>query len=399
MAATSRSIGARRPPAELARAELAARLRGRREEIETAALTRVHAVAQPPDLDPEYAEGVRAAIAAAIDYALEAIELGEERASPPPSILPAQARLAARRGIGLDIVLRRFFAGHTLFCDYLIEEVDNLDLRGTVVQGLLRDEAALFDRLVATVSEEHARERRQRPSSSEDRRAERIDQLLAGELIDLSGLAYEFEANHLALVAKGEGVMASVRDLASALDRQLLTVWRDEGTLWAWLGGQRTLRNDELRRQLADCMLKGITLAVGEPASGLSGWRLSHRQAKAALPIALRGHEPCVRYAEVALLASTIQDDLLATSLRMLYLEPLETERDGGTMARETLYAYFAADRNISSAAAALGVSRQSVAKRLRTFEERISGSLDGFAVELETALRLAKLGEESDSA
>jgi hypothetical protein len=55
---------------------------------------------------------------------------------------------------------------------------------------------------------------------------------------------------------------------------------------------------------------------MGEPARGIDGWRLSHRQAKAALPTALRAPEAFVRYGDVALLAATLADDLLATSLR-----------------------------------------------------------------------------------
>lgn len=48
-------------------------------------------------------------------------------------------------------------------------------------------------------------------------------------------------------------------------------------------------------------------------------------------------------------------------SLGQLYLEPLARERDGGQMARETLRAYFGAERNGASAAPVLGVSRQTV--------------------------------------
>ena len=111
-------------------------------------------------------------------------------------------------------------------------------------------------------------------------------------------------------------------------------------------------------------------MTVGEPAEGLAGWRLSHRQAKAALPIAerarragrpLRGRRP---------LASVLRDDLVAASLRQLYLEPLEATRDGGSVARETLRAYFAAERNVSSTAAALGVDRRTVTNRIRAIED-----------------------------
>jgi DNA-binding PucR family transcriptional regulator len=130
-------------------------------------------------------------------------------------------------------------------------------------------------------------------------------------------------------------------------------------------------------------------VTVGEPGEGLAGWRFSHRQAKAALPIAERGGEAIVRYAEVALLASVSRDDLLAGSLRQLYLEPLEAARDRGKAARDTLRAYFAAERNVSSTAAALGVDRGTVTNRLRAVEDLIGRPLKEVATELETALRL----------
>jgi DNA-binding PucR family transcriptional regulator len=87
------------------------------------------------------------------------------------------------------------------------------------------------------------------------------------------------------------------------------------------------------------------------------------------------------------------QDDLLATSLRQLYLEPLAEERDGGETLRETLRAYFAAERNVSSAAAALSVNRHTVTSRLRTIEKRLGRPLSTCATEIDAALRLEDLG------
>jgi hypothetical protein len=144
---------------EQARAKVALRLEARREEIEAAVMTRVYAVADPSDLDPTYAEGLKAAVTAAVDYGLLAIELGEERSSSPPPILLAQARLAARAGVPLDTVLRRYFAGHALLGDFLIEVAEEgRPLTGATLRRLLRAQAALFDGLIATVSEEYGRE-------------------------------------------------------------------------------------------------------------------------------------------------------------------------------------------------------------------------------------------------
>jgi DNA-binding PucR family transcriptional regulator len=88
-------------------------------------------------------------------------------------------------------------------------------------------------------------------------------------------------------------------------------------------------------------------------------------------------------------LASVLRDDLGTTSLRQLYLEPLEGTRDGGRVARETLRTYFATERNVSSTAAALGVDRSTVTNRLRAVEELFGRPLEDFATDLEIALQL----------
>jgi hypothetical protein len=377
---------------ERARVELSARLRERRAEIEQAVLEQVFALADvDASQDHGYLEGLRAAVGAAIDYALGAIERGEERVTPPPPALLAQARLAARNGVGLDTVMRRYSAGYVLLSDFLVEEAERSGIHGQDLQRLLRSQGSL-DRLLAAVGEEYAREEGERPGSRDQRRAERIEHLLAGELLDASGLDYDFGGNHLGLIAKGPRAEEAFRDLAVALDRRLLTVSRIEETVWAWFGSRREIEMEEVQQHLSATWPPEIALAIGEPGEGSSEWRLTHHQARAALPIALRSPETFVRYGDVALLAAILEDDLLAISLRRLYLEPLEAERDGGEVSRETLRAYFAAGNNVSSAAAALGVSRQAANSRLRSIEERLARPLDTCVSEIEVALRLAEL-------
>jgi hypothetical protein len=374
---------------ERARAELTARLAARRPEIEQAVLTRVQAVTDANDSsDPEYREGLRSASSAALDYAFAVIERGEERAPEPPPALLAQARLAARNGIGLDTVLRRYSAGYVLLFDFLVEEVEGSGLRGADLQRLMRSQVAL-DSLLAAVGEEHSREVKERLGTSERRRAERIERLLAGELLDTSVLGYDVEGNHLGAIGAGPGTLEALQGLAIAFDFRLLAVQRDGEAAWAWLGSRRPIDLEELQCHVAAIWPVQCALAIGEPGEGLPAWRLTHRQAKAALPIALRGPERVVRYADVALLASILQDDLLATSLRRLYLEPLEVGRDGGEVAKETLRAYFDAERNISSAAASLRISRQAVNSRMRVIEERLGRPLRSCAAEVEAVLRL----------
>ena len=375
-------------------AALSARLQSRHPEIERATLTRIYAISDPGEaLDPEYVVGLRAAVRAALDYGLAAVESNPTGPRPPPVLL-TQARLAARNDVSLDTVLRRYFAGYTLFGDFLMQEAENGDLSGgAALKRVLHAHATLFDHLLAAVAEEYTREAEARLEGAGQRRAERIERLLAGELLDTSELRYDFDAHHLAAIVTGPRAADATRKLAKALDRRLLLVHRGRDTVWAWLGGRRRLDPAELTPLLAPIWPVNASLALGEPAEGLAGWRLTHHQARAALPIALHSPQPFTRYADVALLASILQDDLLATSLRELYLAPLEAQQRGdGETLRETLRAYIVADRNVSSAAAALGVSRNTVANRLRAVEQRLERPLSACVTELEIALGLEEL-------
>jgi DNA-binding PucR family transcriptional regulator len=377
------------------RSVLAGRLRERLPELRAAVGTRVYAISDPHEVpDPAYLERLNAALAAAVDYRLAVLEVGERRAPAVPEVLLAQARLDARDGVPLDTVLRRYFAGNSLVGDFLAEEAERAEVSSSELRRLLAEQATLGDRLIEAVSAEHARESASRPSSTEERIRERVKALLAGELVDRSELEaqldYDLDGNHLGLMVKGEGGEKLLRALAAKLDRRLLFGKREEESIWgAWLGGRQPLGSEEAVAALDAIGASGVIVTVGEPAEGLAGWRFSHLQAKAALTIADRSGHRVLRYADVALLAAVARDDLVATSLRRLYLEPLEEGRDGGRTARETLRAYFDADRNVSSTAAALGVDRRTVRNRLGAIEELLGRPLRGSLADLELALRL----------
>ncbi len=374
---------------------LAKRLHDRRAEIEAAILARVYLVADPIEAeDSSYAQGLRGAVGIAIEYGLSAISFGEQRAPAVPAELLAQARLAARSGVSLDTVLRRYFAGFSLLGDFMIGEAQDGGLfDGPTVQRMMGGLSRILDRLVAAVSDEYSRAVPGTSGSIEERRASHVRRLLAGEFLDASELAYDFEGHHLGLVAAGPRAGEVVCELANSFDRRVLSVTVEEQTLWAWLGSNRPTDPDELKTA-ADGLSEETRLAIGEPAQGMEGWRLTHRQAKVAWPIAGRGQGKAVRYADVALLASVLRDELLVRSLRRLYLEPLEAERDGGEALRQTLRAYFEAGRNLSSAAAALGVTRKTVTNRLGMVEKRLGRSLSICTSELEAALRIDAMGE-----
>jgi hypothetical protein len=356
-------------------------------------MTRIYGIADPSEIaNPEYLDGLQIAVSAALDYGLTVVERGENRAPPLPIALLTQARMAMRAGVGLDTVFRRYFAGYTLLNEVMIKELEEHGQLQAALTHLLPAQAVVFDRLIAAISEEYNRERETRLNSSRERRAQHVQRLLDGEWIDTTELAYDLDAHHLGLIAKGPGAEQAIRDIASALDQRLLLIRHEEEVIWAWLGARRAADPLELQRVAATAWPRHASLAIGEPGEDLPGWRLTHRQASAALSIALRGTDRVVRYADIALLSSILRDDVFSHSLRELYLAPLADERDGGVILRNTLRAYFVADRNVSSTAMALGISRRTVTNRLRTVETRLGRPLGICAAEMEAALRLQSL-------
>jgi PucR-like helix-turn-helix protein/diguanylate cyclase with GGDEF domain len=372
-------------------------LRECRTEIVQAVRTRSETLLEPVrGLDPEFMEAQRAAVGAAVDFGIDAVEFGEDRCREVPAIFHAQARLNARSAVSLDMMMRRYFAGYVLLGDFLMREADKCSLDGLVLQCIMRDTAAVFDRLISTIAEEYQREAQGLTTSPEERRAARVRALLSGELLEAADIDYEFDDWHLGMVATGECAPDALKELARSLNRRLLHVRSEDDTVWGWLGGRRPVQADRLEEELASLWPEQLSLALGEPARGLPGWRLTHRQAQAVMPVARRTGSGWVRYADSALLASFLQDDLLVTSLQERYLVPLAAERDGGEVLRETLRAFFAADRNASSAAAMLGVNRHTVTNRLRIVEERVGRSLTSAGAEIEAALRLHELEQSA---
>lgn len=370
-----------------ARAELVERLRSRRSEIEQETLTRVFGIAgDVAHGDAEYMLGLRSTVAVALELGLSALE--EETGQLPviPTALLDQARRAAQSGVSLDTVLRRYFAGYTLLGDFIVQEVQSAGIAGgSELHRLLRSQAAIFDQIVVAVTKEHGRTEQGRLRSSGQKLNERVEKLLAGQFVEVADLDYELGEMHLGLIAAGPEAQEAIRAVAATSEARLLLVKREDEIAWGWLGSRQPL---ELGDTATDTAPRAV-LAVGEPARGISGWRLTHRQARAVMPIALQAPERLTRYSDAALRVAMLRDDLLVASLREMFLAPLACDREEGAVAKETLRAYFATDRNISSAAAVLGVSRQAVGRRLRAVEDRLGRSLRTCAAELEAALHL----------
>lgn len=374
------------------RSDLVARLRARLAEIEEAIFARARTLAESDGgEDPEYMAGMRAAVTESLDYALTHIENGADWSGPIPSVAAAQARRSARAGVRLDTVLRRYASGDRLLGEFIMDEADRFPSQA--LREVLRVQGTQVDRLMATVATEYMDELRQMKRSPTQRLAEQVQRLVAGEgSVDVDDLGYAFDAWHLGVIAKGATAEAGVRSLAAGLDCQVLVVPRGDGIVWAWLGARQALAIPNLERLLSTGVAGDALLAIGEPRSGLDGWRLTHREAQAAQEVMLRKPRRLTRARDVILLAAVLRDDALTKSLFETYLVPLEGHGDSGAVLRETLRAYFSAGLNAATAAAALAVDRHTVQRRLRKVEEALGRLLPDCHAELVVALSLEEL-------
>jgi hypothetical protein len=365
---------------------LSRNLRARLPEIEEAVFARVRVVSEPKAFDPEYLAGMRAAVAEAIEYTIAGIERGGGPGEPIPTGAITQARRSARARIPLDTVLRRYAAGDRMLAEFIMESAD--EIPPDALREALRAQGLRADHIMATIATEYLREAERIRRSPAQLLGERVRRLLNNEADSLPGVTYEIESWHVGMVAIGSGAEAAVGELATALGSEVLLVPAGEegNSIWAWLGRRQQFSMPKVVRLWAD---NGVSVAIGEPRRGIDGWRLTHREAQAALQVLLRGSVRLVRGRDVLVLAAVLQDDALAAALIETYLAPLSGRGDTPVVLRETLRAYFNAGQNAATAAAALKVNRHTVERRLRGVEEKLEQQINACRAPLEVALAL----------
>jgi hypothetical protein len=370
------------------RRKLATRLRTRSAEGEQTFIARISAIAEF-EMDAEFLAGLRTASKETIDYALRAVEEGENwPVSVPPSVA-TQIRLLAREGASLEAMLHGYSIVHNLLMEVLTEEMDPLP--PDVLGYMLRVASQQSDRLMMALTNEYVNEVARLERSSAQRLAERVQRLLAGEPPRQAELGYDLDAWHLGMIASGRAPESSARRLAEELGCQLLLVPRGPGTVWAWLGARRCLSASEFERLASSKLGSSASFAFGESREGIDGWRLTHQEAQLALTVSLRSSKRVVRCSDVALLAAAARDETIVRFLLDAYLRPVERRTNGDALKR-TLRSYLTANCNAASAAAALGIDRHTVQRHLGKIEESLGRTLGSCRAELEVALRVDAL-------
>jgi hypothetical protein len=335
---------------------------------------------------------------------LTSIEQGAQWSGTVSPVVAVQARRDASNGVGLTTALRRCVAGYTVAWSFVLGEVARHDFPEEQRLPLLLQASRAASSLLACVQVEiadaHSAEIKRRARSREQRRAEIAHRLLAGEQLhagELAELGYDLDLWHLGVIATGAEAGRVVRGLATGLGCELLSIAHGRETVWAWLGGQRRIAFADVERTLEAAEHTDVSLAVGEPAKGVDGWRQTHHEAEGALLVARCWPRRLTRYLDVAPEVTALRDEALADSLIESYLSPLDGMRIGGQAARRTLGALLAKTHNVSSAASALNVDRSTVHRQRNEIERRLGCRLQERQAEIEIALRIEDLRQRRE--
>ncbi len=337
-----------------------------------------------------------------------------DRIEPPTAALE-HARRMAQRGTDVDELVRAYRLGHHGVLKLVLDEVRAAQLDAELSLRVFEEIAAssftYIDRVSHQVVTAYQAERDRWLTNRNQARALRVREVLDGGDLDVDEttdlIRYPLHRIHLALIvwcaeeADGDELDTMERfvtDLAAALttrDRPLF-VASDRTTGWAWIPLNTDTVDDAVSRirEYVRVHPNAPWLTVGNPLSGLAGFRQSHRQAVAARAVALAPGAPPrpVTAADepgLAVAAQFSSDLDNARAWVCHVLGPLATDTDGDERLRETLRGFLRNSSSFKSTADELHLHVNSVKYRVQRAIERRGKPIDDDRIDVEVALLL----------
>jgi DNA-binding PucR family transcriptional regulator len=338
-------------------------------------------------------------------------------ATAPPEAL-AYAKEYVRRGLGLETLQRAYRTGQATLSRMWLEELrlragDAEELADTF--GFFNDWLFQWvETLEHRLTEYYMVERELRLRGTSAMRSEQVRTILDGSPVDVRNasatLRYELERRHIAYVVWTTGatldapngnalfgamerVAADVAALIAATDHLTVPLG---GYLACWAGFRQAPQDEALAGHLPLVTNRGINVALGQVGAGIGGFKRSHEEAVLARRVhQLRSQEDqptCVRFTEVALEVMLTHSRDEARRFVAQQLGALAAEDKSIARLRDTLRVFLEENGSFQSAAARLGVHKNTVAYRIRRAEELLGYGIRERQLELQTALRLAPL-------
>jgi DNA-binding PucR family transcriptional regulator len=322
-----------------------------------------------------------------------------------PAAAAEYARRFAQRGLSLEALLRAYRLGEHRVLQWSLHYLSELDLDSATViaitQRIALTVSGYIDQVIEGLIDIYESERQRWDRRSDTARAAQLRAVLEADNLDARAaeemLGVTLRAWHLAAVAwvdtgvpdAERHLRTAARLLHGATGREPLSTLADDHTLWAWLSSSRRPAPD------LDALAKGLAehpqlrVTLGAPASGLAGFRASHRQALRARTVAETALEPIqlVDFSQVAI-AALLSDSL--EDLRVWVARTLgELARDDEPMARlrDTVRVFLQCGGSYTDAATRLHLHKNTVHYRVRKAEEALPGPLADNRLDVEVAL------------
>jgi DNA-binding PucR family transcriptional regulator len=329
-------------------------------------------------------------------------------ARTPPARPMLSARALARSGQDAQVLVRVGHVTHRILIGELEQRLLNLNLPVEVLaEAIERCQKTTFEwtgaaleQLVAEYQEEFDR----LAQTGQAKRARTVRALLAGDPLDKDAasrdLAYDLDSHHTALIiwtSGGEGGLEyAAAEAAAALGgRRPLVLPVTRTTLWVWVP---SVRPPAVTVEALGARDDEVSIAVGEPARGISGFRTSHEDAQVAHRVAEIGDRrpgTVTSYAHVQLAAIFSADLPRTRRFVRTYLGDLATNDDQHRRLRATLKVFLDEHRSRQATAERIGVHVNTIRNRMRTIEETLGDRLRQEPAELHVALAIAeRLGD-----
>jgi hypothetical protein len=368
--------------------------------------------------EPAFFDETEASCTSNMEQLLGLLARGEPAsAMTVPDAALRYAQGLVRRRIPLDVLLRAYRLGHAYLWDLTArrfrEQIDHEDELLAALEASATFMFEYVDLISADLVAAYHVERDRWVRSAAAVRAETAREILGGEVPNESTasarLGYELRRHHVAAVVALDPHLA-VSKAELSLEREALAVSSALGcgdalvipagaaVLWAWFGSTGRPGREQLTRLEAHRTPPGVRMAIGRPAEGVEGFRVSHVEAQHAARFwdATAASGVTVAYRKVELVSLLAADIERARRFVAGELGPLAARTEAAENTRRTLMAFLSGGGSHVHAAEVLHMHPNTVYKKVRRVEQLLEVSVAERRVELTNALMLAQtLGTE----
>ncbi|VVJ25161.1 Uncharacterised protein [Amycolatopsis camponoti] len=348
-----------------------------------------------------------------IETALQILQHGIDPATvEPPAAAMEYARRLAQRGTPVFDLIRAYDLGQAAMLDFGFQEcirlVDDAALLGAMMRRLLKVAYEFITRVVRQLVGVYQDERDKWLLNRSAARAAKVLDLLSenGGPPDVDAaeavIGYRLRGTHVGMIvwhaSETHDVLSLLESVAGAVleraggEGRPLFVPRDEAGAWAWLP-VASVRREHLDAALAEAD-PGVRVTVGDPGTGVAGFRDTHQQARRVHALALAAGEHCDRvltFREVGTVALMTTDLNAARLWVASTLGPLSADDENCARLRDTLRVFLAAGGSYTTAAGELTMHKNSVQYRVRKAQELLPRGLAESRLDVELALNLSQ--------